>query len=123
VEFAIAVPVLFVFIFGLVEVGRAFIVSELLAHAAGLGARAGAVGSGSTEQARAAAAQVLTDSGVRGATIQVLVGGSAGEAASARPGETVSVAISVSYANVSWLPSSSYLSGATLSARASAWKE
>lgn len=123
VEFAFAVPVLFLFVFGLAEVGRAFMVSELLTHAAGLAARAGAVGSGSTEQARTAATAVLTDSGVRGATIQVLVGGRAGETASARPGETISVVVSVSYADVSWLPSSSYLAGATLSGRASAWKE
>lgn len=118
VETAICLPVLLLLVLGILEVGRAVMVSEVLTHAARHGARAGAVSGGTTAAARAAVADALAGAGLRDTVVVVSVAGSEGEAGLARRGEPVSVAVSVRYADVAWVGAPAYLGGATLRAEA-----
>ncbi len=117
VEFAVVVPVLLAFVLGMIEIGRAIMVSQVLAHAARSGARLGTLETSTTEAVGNDVRQRLADAGVHGATVAVLVGGGAGEVKGATTGTEVAVQIAVPYANVSWLSGSRYLTGKSLSGR------
>lgn len=124
VEFAIVTPVLLVVVLGMIEVGRAVMVTEVLTYAARMGARTGAISSGSTSGATTAANRVLTDSNIAGATVQVFVNGSAvTDAAAAKSGDEITVSVTIPYANVTWLSNPEYLEGKTLSGRVVMRKE
>ena len=118
VETAMCLPVLLLLVLGMLEVGRAVMVSQRLTHAARHGARAAAVSGGTTAAARAAVADAVSGAGLSGAEVTVSVAGTEGEAARARRGEPISVAVSVRYADVAWLAAPVYLEGATLKAEA-----
>lgn len=124
VEFAIVTPVLLVLVLGMIEIGRAVMVTEVLTYAARMGARTGAISSGSTAGATAAANAVLTDSGVTGATVQVFVNGSSvTDASNAKSGDQIAVSVTIPYANVTWLSNPDYLEGKTLNGRVVMRKE
>ena len=124
VEFAIVTPVLLVLVLGMIEVGRAVMVTEVLTYAARMGARTGSISSGSTAGAVAAANRVLTDSNLPGATVQILVNGSSvNDAATAKSGDEITVNVSIPYANVTWLSNPEYLNGKSLSGRVVMRKE
>lgn len=115
VEFAIVTPVLLVLVLGMIEIGRAVMVTEVLTYAARMGARTGAISSGSTAGAKAAANTVLSDSGITSATVTVYVNGSSvTDAAAAKSGDKISVTVTIPYANVTWLSNPDYLQGKTL---------
>jgi len=59
VEFAVILPILFTFIFGIIEYGRVQLVSNLLKTACRSGARYGATEGISTTDAQARVAQIL----------------------------------------------------------------
>lgn len=118
VEFAVVSPVLLILVLGMLEIGRAVMVTEVLTYSARMGARTGAISSGSTANAKTAAEKVLTDSGVSGATVQVMVNGSTGvDASAAKSGDEIAVSVTVPYANVTWITTPDYLDGKTLSGR------
>ena len=117
VEFAVVLPVLLVFLLGMVEIGRAIMVSQVLSHAARSGARLGVLDTSTTAAVRSDVERRLADAGVKGATVSVLVGGSAGEVKGATTGTEVAVRITVPYADVSWLSGSRHLAGKSLSGR------
>jgi Flp pilus assembly protein TadG len=124
VEFAIVTPVLLVLVLGMIEVGRAVMVTEVLTYAARMGARTGAISSGSTANAKTAANAVLTDSGITGATVNVFVNGSnLTDASAAKSGDQIAVSVTIPYANVTWLSNPEYLDGKTLSGRVVMRKE
>ena len=124
VEFAIVTPVLLVLVLGMIEIGRAVMVTEVLTYAARMGARTGAISSGSTAGATTAANAVLTDSGINGATVTVFVNGSSVTDASAgKSGDQIAVSVTIPYANVTWLSNPDYLEGKTLSGRVVMRKE
>ena len=89
-------------------------VSEELMHAARHGGRTGAVATGTTAGVTAAVESALADAKVKGATVRVLVNGTATEVADARPGDEITVAVSVPYGNVTWVRGPRYLAGKTL---------
>ena len=123
-EFAIIMPVLLIVVLGMIEIGRAVMVTEVLTHAARMGARTAAISSGSTSGALTAANKVLTDSGINGATVQVYVNGSSlKDASTAVSGDEIAVTISEPYANVTWLSNPKYLNGKNLNARVVMRKE
>lgn len=117
VEFAVVVPVLVLFVLGMIEVGRAIMVGQVLSHAARAGAREAIVESATTAKVTAEVEALLSDAGVREAGVSVLVNGAEGEVAGATTGDEVAVAISVPYAEVSWVGSPQFLRGRNLVGR------
>ena len=110
VEFAIACPIFFLLFLAMVEFGRAMMTAGVVANAARVGARAGAVTGGDYNDVINAANRALSDAGMpTTGAVTVMVNGATvvdteSFAAQAVPGATVSVKVSLSYASVSWLP-------------------
>ena len=73
VEFAVVAPVLFFIVFGIIELGRAFMVKELLTEAARRGARAAIVEGATTSQIQSAAQQCLSTIGINGDQVTISV--------------------------------------------------
>src|SRR3954469_18581643 len=78
VEFAVALPVFLTFLWGLIEVGRGFMVAGLLGNAAQAGCRAGVLPSATTTSVEQAVDTYLGGIGVNGYTTQVQVSGVSG---------------------------------------------
>jgi Flp pilus assembly protein TadG len=121
VEFAVVASLLFVLILGIIEMGRAMMVLEMLNNAARNGARVGslqgAVKSDVTDPTSGAIAQALANSGINGWTATVSDNGTALANASDSTGvsgDTLTVTVQVPYNNVTWLPTSMFLAGRTL---------
>src|SRR3954471_24793475 len=111
VEFAcIALP-FFVFILGIVEVGRALMVQHLLTNAARQACRAGVLQGKSSSQISAVAVSVLAGQGITGDTVTVQVNDASTDASAAQSGSEITVIVAIPFAAVSWLPVSRYVSG------------
>jgi Flp pilus assembly protein TadG len=107
VEFALIAPFLTVCLLGMVELGRAIMVRQVLNDAVRQAARRGILPNTSSTSITANANKVLTQNGIPNtptATITILVNGSAVDASTAVKGDTISVKVSVPFANVAWLP-------------------
>lgn len=117
VEFAMILPILIMVIMGMFEFGRGIMATEVLNHAARLGARNGSLTTGTTASVTAAVNDLLADAGVNGTTVQVLVNGAATEVGNADSGDEIMVTITVPYANVTWIGNPKYLAGKTLTGR------
>jgi Flp pilus assembly protein TadG len=114
---ALVLPLMILVVLGMFELGRGVMVTEVLAHAARAGARTGAISTGTTQLARDAVLTVLNDARIQGATVQVLVNGSATEVGNAKSGDQIQVIVTVPYANVSWIANPEYLKDRNLSGR------
>jgi Flp pilus assembly protein TadG len=110
VELAFTAPVLFLLVFGMIDVGRAVMVQNLITNAARDGARAAVLDGATASEIETQAVSYLADSSVPGATATV----SPNPLTSADLGDPVSVTIEVPFSAVSWLPSSMYFQGANL---------
>ncbi len=111
VEFAVVAPVFFLFIVGIIDIGRAVMVQNLLAHAARDGARTATLDGASVEGIQASVKQTMQGVAITGITVDV----DPNPLESADIGDPVKVTVSVPYDAVSWLPVSKFLNGATLS--------
>ena len=112
VEFAVVAPLLFAIVLGLVEFGRAIMVEQTLVSSAREACRV-AVLAGTTKQDvidRATAS--LIAGGISNFTITM----SPDPPSSASEGTPVTVTITVSFNNVTWLPVPIYLGGKNLTA-------
>ncbi len=112
VEFALTAPLLFLLVFGMIEVGRGLMVQQLLSNAARDGARSATLEGATAEDVEAAVTEYLGGSSVSGVTVAV----TPVPLTSAQGGDPVTVKVSVPFTAVSWLPTPQYLSAATLSA-------
>ncbi len=113
VEFALVAPVLLTVVIGIVEVGRAIMVQELLTNASREGARvAGNDTISSTSAVQAAVDNYLSGARISGATTTV----SPGPPSGASDGQPVTVTVTISYSQVAWSPSAWFLKGKTLAA-------
>ncbi len=111
-EFAVVAPLFFLMVFGMIEFGRMIMVQQVITNASREGARM-AVLDGATTAAVEAAVQTY----LQGATIQnAQVSVNPNPPSSAGYGEPVSVTVSISFDQVSWLPSPMFLGGQSLSA-------
>lgn len=111
-EFAIVAPLLVLLGFGLIEFGRMVHVQQILTNAAREGARFVASESAtSTTTATSAVQSYLASAGVSGATIAF----TPSDVSTAQPGDEMECEVSVTFDDVSWLPTPMYISGATLS--------
>ena len=111
VEFAVAALVFFLFVLGLVEVGRGLMLQHLLLNAARQGCRTGILPSSSNSQIDSAVSDSLAPAGITAQSVSVTVNGASADASTANSGDDINVAISVPIAAVTWLPFSNYLSG------------
>jgi Flp pilus assembly protein TadG len=124
VEFAVVAVLLFVLVLGIVEVGRAMMVLEMLGNAARNGARVGTLPGSTTQRVSDEVSNTLTSTGVAVAdAADIKVNGSASTAgtdlvSTAVSGDTISVTVRVQYAQVTWLPTTLFMGDRTLSSTA-----
>jgi Flp pilus assembly protein TadG len=117
VEFAVGSLAFFTLILGIIEMGRACMVSELLTEAARRGARAGVIEGTSSAAIKQAATDYLTGMGINGETAGVSVNDAPVDTveASTMPAYTeITVQVTVPASSVTWAPAW-FLSGTTLS--------
>jgi Flp pilus assembly protein TadG len=112
VEFAITAPVLFLLVIGMIDVGRAVMVQNLITNAARDGARSAVLDGSTAESVQTQVTEYLAASTITGITVTV----SPTPLTLADLGDPVSVTVEVPFGAVSWLPSSEYFQGATLQA-------
>jgi Flp pilus assembly protein TadG len=117
-EFAIVAPIFFLLIIGVIEVGRAIMVQQVLINAARAGARR-AVMLSSTQQETLDAVTDFTDS-VGVPTVTASVTPDPGAAAA---GTAITVSASVNFASVSWLPAPWFMGSKVLSSTSVMRKE
>ena len=118
VEFAVVASLLFVLILGIIELGRAMMVLEVLNNAARNGARVGVLSGSTNDLVTKAVNDTLSGSTVSGHTTTILVNGSSGSVSSAASGDAITVAVNVPYSKVTWLPATLFMGGKSLSGRA-----
>lgn len=103
VEFALVAPVFFLFVFGLIELGRGVMIQQCLTNAARVGCRHAVLATTQTDDQVKAVVQdhlrsAITDPSV--VTCDVSPENLFGIA----PGSEVTVSVSVNFADLSWLP-------------------
>jgi Flp pilus assembly protein TadG len=111
VEFAVAISIFIVLVFGIVEVGRGFMVTHLLSNAARNGCRTGILASSSNTDVNSAVSNTLSLEGINGATTTVKVNGVVADVSTAQSGDQITVVVSISASQASWLPGAGILKG------------
>jgi Flp pilus assembly protein TadG len=119
VEFALIAPLLFLLMLGMVELGRAVMVMQIVTNAAREGARFAVIDGPASSPTTAAVVQnyvatYLTSAGLPSSAATILVDP---EPSSATDGTQVTVTVSIPYSAVSWIPATRFMTGRTLSAR------
>ncbi len=112
VEFAVVAPVFFLLVFGMIEYGRMVMVQQVITNASREGARIAVLDGSTTADVTGAIEGFLHSASINGADIAV----APNPPSSAVYGAPVTVAVSISFNQVSWLPSPMFLGGRTLSA-------
>lgn len=118
VEFAIVAPVFFMLLIGIIEVGRALMVQQVLINASRVGARRAVTLSSSQSAAVAAVEEYADGVGVSGIACSV-----SPDPAAADAGDAITVTASIEFANVTWIPSPWFMGGKTISASSVMRKE
>jgi len=118
VEFAIVAPVFFLLVIGMIEVGRAMMVQQVLINASRVGARQAVTAGATSSAVQNAVKDYATSVAVPDVSVSVTP-----DPAAAKSGDTMSVTTSVNYNNVSWLASPWFLSGKTLTSTSKMRKE
>jgi Flp pilus assembly protein TadG len=107
VEFAVVAPVFFLMVLGIMEIGRACMVTELLTESARRGCRAGVIEGTSSSTIQQAATNYLTNLGINGESASVYVNDVPAGSTSVQtmPAYTeITVVVTVPVANVAWTP-------------------
>lgn len=99
VEFALIVPVMLTFTFGLIEISRISLFKESMVQATREGARLGIKPSATTEEVITRVSQELGIMGIDGATVTI----EPSSLSQAGPGESVRVNVSVPVNQASWV--------------------
>ena len=111
VEFALVVPVFFLFILTMIEVGRGMMVSTLATNAARAGCRIGVVPGRASSDVNATVDSLLTAQGINQYTTTVTVNGNSTNVSAAQSGDTITVTVAIPIAQASWLPGLSFING------------
>ena len=118
VEFAIVAPLFFMLLVGIIEIGRALMVQQVLINASRVGARE-AVTLSSTESAAIDAATDFAEGvGISGIDVDV-----SPDPASAAAGDAITVDVAIDFAEVSWMPAPWFMGGKTLTSSSVMRKE
>src|SRR5207247_1171769 len=83
VEFAVVVPIFFLFVFGIIEIARGFMTQHLLTNAARAGCRLGILNGKTTDDIKTAVNTVLAGQTIGGFAVTVTVNGKAVDASTA----------------------------------------
>lgn len=118
VEFAIVAPVFIMLVLGMIEVGRALMVQQVLINASRVGARNATTVAATEDTAVSAAEDYAAGVGIAGVDVQVTP-----NPASAIAGSEVTVTTTIDFASVSWLPSPWFMGGKTLTSTSVMRKE
>jgi hypothetical protein len=120
VEFAVVAPVFILLIFGMIEIGRAIMVEQVLTNAAREGARVAVLDSANpTHDVIVGKVQTYCHNlGITVNASEVDVNPTEPTASSCKNGDPVSVTVSVPYSRVSWVAAPFFMKDKTLKARA-----
>jgi Flp pilus assembly protein TadG len=118
VEFAIVAPVFFLLVIGMIEIGRALMVQQVLINASRVGARQAVTAGATTSAVQTAVKDYASSVAVPSVSVSVTP-----DPAAAKSGDTMTVTTSVNYNSVSWLASPWFLGGKTLTASSKMRKE
>lgn len=113
VEFAVVAPLLFLFVFGMIEFGRMVMVQQIMTNAAREGARVAILPGSTTAQVTTTVSNYLTAGAISGQTTTV----SPDPPSGATYGSSVTVTVSVPFKSVSWTPAPFFLGSTTLKAQ------
>lgn len=117
VEFAVVAPMLIALVFGMIEFGRAIMVQQVIVNASREGARMAVVEGTSAADVNAAINAQLTAANIDNPKIVFKVNGNAvSDPTVGSAGDAITVDVSVAYADVTWLPTPTYLGAAQLEA-------
>jgi Flp pilus assembly protein TadG len=118
VEFAIVAPVFFMLILGIIEIGRAMMVQQVLVNASRVGARQAALMSSTQSGVQSAVTDYANGVGIHGVTVSITP-----DPATVAAGQSVTVGASIDFASVSWLRTPWIMGGRSLSATSTMRKE
>jgi Flp pilus assembly protein TadG len=108
VEMAVVLPIMLLVVLGIIEFGRAMMVSNLLTSAAREGAREAALPDRNDTEVKGVVVARLNASNIPAVTgdVKVLVNGVEKNASEATTGDTITVTVNVTVKKVTWLPTS-----------------
>lgn len=118
VEFAVVAPIFFMLLVGMIEVGRAVMVQQVLINASRVGARQAVMLSATNANVVSAVSDYAEGVGISGIDVAV-----APDPATAAAGTPITVDVGVNFANVSWLPAPWFMGGRTLTSSSVMRKE
>ena len=110
VEFAVVSLAFFTLLLGMIELGRGLMVDYLLRNAARQACRVGVPSGRTTSDIQTQLNSSLAKSGLPQTTAVVKVNGTVADASTAQSGDRISVDVTLSLGQISWLPGSRYLS-------------
>jgi Flp pilus assembly protein TadG len=117
-EFAIVAPVFLLLVIGILELGRALMVQQVLVNASRVGVRQAITLGATTGEVEAAVEDYAASVAVPGVTVEVTP-----DPAGASAGDSITVTTSVPFNDVSWLASPWFLGGNTLQSSSRMRKE
>lgn len=118
VEFAIIAPVFFLLVIGFIELGRGLMVQQVLTNASRVGAREAISLHTSATEVKNIAREYAEGVSVPGTLVTVTP-----DPADVDAGDEITVTVSISYANISWVPAPWFMSNTILSANSVMRKE
>jgi Flp pilus assembly protein TadG len=118
VEFAVVAPVFFMLVVGIIEVGRAMMVQQVLINASREGARRASMLASNQTVVLNAVSEYTDGTGVHGVTATV-----SPDPAAASAGDQITVTATVNFNDVSWMPAPWIMGGKNLTASAVMRKE
>ena len=108
VEFALVAPILITLVLGMIEVGRAVMVQQLLVNATREGARAAVLETATVSSVKTYVQDYLSGMSIAITSDKIAVQPDPVTATSNTP---ISVSVSVPYSDVNWLPVPKFVSG------------
>jgi Flp pilus assembly protein TadG len=113
VEFALVAPIFFLFVFGMVELGRMVMVQQLLTNASREGARQAVLDGATSEHVQDVVEQYLANASIDVQREKITV---TPDPPATAFGDPITVSVSTPYSDVSWLPFPRYLNTVHLEA-------
>ncbi len=110
VEFAVVSPVMVLFTFGLIEMGRMTLVRQMITNISREGARIAVLPGATNTSVQTTVASQMTSANFNGSTITI----TPANITTAASGSNITVSVSIPAANVSWLPTPKFMLGRTL---------
>jgi hypothetical protein len=110
VEFAVVAPVFFLVVLGMIEIGRAIMVEQVLTNASREGARVAVLDGATAADVKEKVVDYMKSGGLSAATTD-MVSITPTEPATAANGTPVTVRVQIQFNQVSWLPSPWFISG------------